>query len=105
MRIRHGGSALVHHREDNALKQTVGGLDAGGIGKVSLKGVGDNIGDAAGGLEGRQALGQSGVHNGELGSDAVGLGRGLVESLLMGDDCVGGAFTAGSGESEYDADG
>ena len=95
----------MHHREHDALEQAVGGLDVLGRGEVALEGVGDDVGHAAGGLEGGQTLGQDGVHDRELRADAVGLRGGLLEGGLVGDDRVGGALAAGGGQGQHDADG
>ena len=103
--ILHHTASLVHHGQHDAFEHAVGGLDILGRGEVALKGMGDDVGDAAGGLEGRQALGEDRVHDRELRADAVGLRGGLLEGLLVGDDGVGGTLAAGSGDGQHHADG
>ena len=103
--IFHDASALVHHREHDALKHAVGGLHVFRGGEIALKGVGDDVRHAAGGLEGGQALGQHRVHDGELRTDAVSLGSCFVQSILVGDDGVGGALAAGGRNGQHYADG
>ena len=103
--ILHHAAALVHHGQHNAFQHSVGGFHVLGRSEVALEGVGDDVGDAAGGLEGRQALGEDRVHDGELRADAVGLRGGLLEGLLVGDDGVGGTLAAGRGNGQHHADG
>ena len=103
--ILHHTAPLVHHGQHDAFQHAVGGLHVLGRGEVALKSVGNDIGDAAGGLEGGKALGEDRVHNGELRADAVGLRGGLLEGLLIGDDGVGGTLAAGSGDGQHHADG
>ena len=83
--VRDHPRAEVDHRFQGGLAQPVGQIHLGGAGEVALQDVGGDVGDAAGGLVGRQGEGQFRVEDGEARVDQGAVEGALQLALLVGD--------------------